>query len=764
VNLLTGVISGADGADTLNNIEYVMGSAWNDTLIGNSSDNYLRGGLGNDRLDGEAGFDSADYGNATGSVEVNLTTGLSAGADGVDILRNIEAVRGSAYDDKLVGGLGNNVLDGGAGFDLVQLWLENHKKGAMIKLGAGTVVVDQTTTGIDTLISIESLVGTDYSDVYSAETFGLQAGNGNYGSSGLSNSFHALRGNDTIIGNGATTLFLGIPLGNTFGGVQVDLSQGWAKSIYLGKKTIQGGVSAVEGTSYADVIKLGDKANDWVEMYRGTLGSDTIDGGSGYDRVEYTSGTLTLTGLNIDLGAGRVTGKSNGVDTLRNIEGVYGSQLNDTFDARGYSLTSLNAASETRGSLLSPLANNFQGANGNDTIYGNGQTILRFDGARAAVYANLITGQSYGLDGTQAANIGADTFSGVNGFFGSAYSDSLVGGNALNDALEVFRGAGGNDTIDGGRGWDMARFDTGSWIIHDGQVKFAVDASGNKISSQGMTFNMAQGVASGGLETDTLRSVEAIWGTVSDDIYDARGFGATSLNAGSLGTLNQFEGHFGNDTVIGNGNTKLSFSQAYAGVTVDFTLGQSYSSQYLIDNKDPGLVGVDTFSGVNAVQGSQYDDIFYGSSLNEDFSGGRGDELISAGAGNDTLNGGYGSDTLQGGLGNDVFDYNSIEDSKSDLGIELIIGMDLILDFVSNFDLVDLSGIDANTNASGDQTFTFNNTTAKANSVWYESLDRDGDSDSDIVVVYGDVNGDTTADFQIGLMELNSMTNVDFIL
>jgi hypothetical protein len=79
-------------------------------------------------------------------------------------------------------------------------------------------------------------------------------------------------------------------------------------------------------------------------------------------------------------------------------------------------------------------------------------------------------------------------------------------------------------------------------------------------------------------------------------------------------------------------------------------------------------------------------------------------------------------------------------------------------------DLVDLSGIDANTNASGDQTFPFNNTTAKANSVWYESIDMDGDSLSDIAIVYGDVNGDTTADFQIGLMGLNSMTNVDFIL
>ena len=53
---------------------------------------------------------------------------------------------------------------------------------------------------------------------------------------------------------------------------------------------------------------------------------------------------------------------------------------------------------------------------------------------------------------------------------------------------------------------------------------------------------------------------------------------------------------------------------------------------------------------------------------------------------------------------------------------------------------------------------------AKAHSVWYESIDMDGDSLSDIAIIYGDVNGDATADFQIGLMGLNSMTNVDFVL
>ena len=49
---------------------------------------------------------------------------------------------------------------------------------------------------------------------------------------------------------------------------------------------------------------------------------------------------------------------------------------------------------------------------------------------------------------------------------------------------------------------------------------------------------------------------------------------------------------------------------------------------------------------------------------------------------------------------------------------------------------------------------------AKAHSVWYESIDMDGDSLSDIAIIYGDA----TADFQIGLMGLNSMTNVGFVL
>ncbi len=47
-----GFSTGADGNDTLENIENVIGSAFNDTLTGNSLANSLRGGVGDDTIDG----------------------------------------------------------------------------------------------------------------------------------------------------------------------------------------------------------------------------------------------------------------------------------------------------------------------------------------------------------------------------------------------------------------------------------------------------------------------------------------------------------------------------------------------------------------------------------------------------------------------------------------------------------------------------------------------------------------------------------------
>jgi hypothetical protein len=58
---------------------------------------------------------------------------------------------------------------------------------------------------------------------------------------------------------------------------------------------------------------------------------------------------------------------------------------------------------------------------------------------------------------------------------------------------------------------------------------------------------------------------------------------------------------------------------------------------------------------------------------------------------------------------------------------------------------------------AGDQALIFNNQTAKANTIWYAGSGSD-------VIVRGDVTGDATADFEILVKAVSSLTAGDFIL
>ena len=90
-----------------------------------------------------------------------------------------------------------------------------------------------------------------------------------------------------------------------------------------------------------------------------------------------------------------------------------------------------------------------------------------------------------------------------------------------------------------------------------------------------MTSGTVTGDVSSG--TDTLRSIEGIQGTNFADTYVATNFGAAGYtdpalnNVGNNGTFNQFEGLGDNDSITGNGNTRLLYSNATAGVTVTFS-------------------------------------------------------------------------------------------------------------------------------------------------------------------------------------------------
>jgi Ca2+-binding RTX toxin-like protein len=137
-------------------------------------------------------------------------------------------------------------------------------------------------------------------------------------------------------------------------------------------------------------------------------------------------------------------------------------------------------------------------------------------------------------------------------------------------------------------------------------------------------------------------------------------------------------------------------------------------------------------------------------------------DIVKGNTGSNVLNGGLGSDSLYGGVDKvkDVFDFNTITESK--VGTT----RDKVYDFIAKIDKIDLGGIDANTATAktGDQAFLFNGTTAKANSVWYKVADVDGSSATKDIVLYADVDGNTTADFEIGLVGVTSIAATDFVL
>lgn len=112
----------------------ILGSNWNDELIGDGSANWIRGQLGRDTIVGGSGND-----NLHGGGENDLLLGgegrdiLMGGAHN-DRLRGeegIDRLRGGDGDDRLIGGMAADLLYGGGGSDYFQyLSVEESQNGA----------------------------------------------------------------------------------------------------------------------------------------------------------------------------------------------------------------------------------------------------------------------------------------------------------------------------------------------------------------------------------------------------------------------------------------------------------------------------------------------------------------------------------------------------------------------------------------------------------------------------------------------------------
>ncbi|MBJ6127082.1 VCBS domain-containing protein [Microvirga splendida] len=195
--------------------------------------------------------------------------------------------------------------------------------------------------------------------------------------------------------------------------------------------------------------------------------------------------------------------------------------------------------------------------------------------------------------------------------------------------------------------------------------------------------------------------------------------------------------------------------------------GNDYVGSFGGDDRLYGDDGNDTVSGGignDRLWGGNGHDRLLGGSGRDRLDGGAGSDTLKGDSGNDWLTGGLGRDKLWGGAGRDVFDFNSVKESK--LGSV----RDVIYDFRSGQDRIDLRGIDANERLKGNQAFSWTGMKvpflhpdeAASHFMTAGFTGRAGELRYDRGILMGDTDGDGRAEFEIRVV--GKLTFNDVIL
>jgi Ca2+-binding RTX toxin-like protein len=551
------------------------------------------------------------------------------------------------------------------------------------------------------------------------------------------------------------------------------------------------------------------------EILIGGSGSETITGGGGNDIVLAGGGndnviwnaTSNTSGSNVTTDGRDFVDGGDGTDTFTLTSSVNGNNGNETFDiysrAAATGITINNDATEiviTRnGTVIAELANV------EEIVINTGPGTNQFP-------ANLGTGDKVFIHGD---------FTGTS----LAYSTITINGGAGDDSVDitgltsdhriVFHGGGGDDQVVGTlRPQDVVDAQnvlpsgdpggpTGGGQDDSGQGGSGDDHGGNSGGDDqhcssgdhdhhGDDGTSIQPADSPGLPTAHIGTPgdDVMVGAAGDDVFSGLegddvilgNDGADTLKAGAGDDL--VKAGTGDDVVFGNeGNDDL-----FGGTGKDLMTGDAGDDRLFGDAGDDALeagVGGDTVYGgagndrVLATVGDG-DDTYFGdaeedtldysaiaASITADLGNGIGQhgsvtsgqsgtdkvfgfEDFIGGSGNDTIVASSVANVMDGGGGNDTFVFGSAGDAEGDM----------IKGFQPG-DKIDLSAIDANTGASGAQSFVLfaGNVFTSAGQVIVTHEIRDG---LEHTMVAGNTNNDTVADFKVDIAGNHALTSADF--
>ena len=228
---------------------------------------------------------------------------------------------------------------------------------------------------------------------------------------------------------------------------------------------------------------------------------------------------------------------------------------------------------------------------------------------------------------------------------------------------------------------------------------------------------------------------DLIWGGTGNDTL-LGGDGNDTLRGGSGDDL--LIGGRGADKLYGGpGNDTASYQDATRGVSANLADAGA----------NTGDAKGDTYSSIENLTGSDFNDRLTGHARANVLKGGKGDDILT---------GGRGGDTLYGGEGADIFVFTALADSTVRAS-----GRDLIADFrQADNDRIDLRAIDARAGTPKDDRFTFIGAAAFSGAQGELRFEISGRS----TFVYGDVDGDGKADFAIELAGKINLSAADFLL